>query len=69
MTMKLENDKISILMGLYNAEKTIDESIKSILNQTYQNWELIICDDGSTDNGVGIVKEYLSKDNRIVFEH
>ena len=66
MTMKLEKDKISILMGLYNAEKTIDESIKSILNQTYKNWELIICDDGSTDNGVDIVKEYLSKDNRIV---
>ena len=61
-----QNDKISILMGLYNAEKTIDESIKSIINQTYQNWELIICDDGSTDNGVDVVKEYLSKDNRIV---
>ena len=66
MTIKLEKDKISILMGLYNAEKTIDESIKSILNQTYKNWELIICDDGSIDNGMNIVKKYLNKDNRIV---
>lgn len=41
--------KISVLMAVYNAEKTIDSAIESILNQTYQNWQFIICDDCSTD--------------------
>ena len=42
--------KISIIMGIYNCEKTISESIESIINQTYENWELIMCDDNSSDN-------------------
>lgn len=42
--------KISILMAVYNAEKTMDEAIESILKQTYENWQFIICDDCSTDN-------------------
>ena len=37
-------------MGIYNCEKTLPEAIDSILNQTYNNWELIMCDDGSIDN-------------------
>lgn len=36
---------ISIIMGIYNCESTLDESIESILNQTYTNWKMIICDD------------------------
>lgn len=56
---------ISIIMGLYNAEETIAEAIESIINQTFSNWELIICDDGSTDNGVTIVKKYMVSDKRI----
>lgn len=42
-------DKISIIMGIYNCEDTIKEALDSIINQTYKNWELIMCDDGSTD--------------------
>lgn len=56
---------ISIIMGLYNAANTISEAIDSIINQTYKDWELIICDDGSTDHGIDIVKEYCQKDERI----
>ena len=41
---------VSIIMGVYNAEKTMQDSIDSILQQTYTKWEFIICDDGSTDN-------------------
>lgn len=49
---------ISIIMGVYNAEDTIDRCINSILNQTYTNWEFIICDDGSTDETYNIAKTY-----------
>ena len=50
--------KISIVMGIYNCEKYLVESIESILNQTYNNWELIMCDDGSIDNTFKIAKQY-----------
>lgn len=53
--------KISVIMAAYNSEKTIAESIDSILNQTFSNWELIICDDGSSDNTYSIIKDYESK--------
>ncbi|ALF08809.1 glycosyltransferase family 2 protein [Parageobacillus thermoglucosidasius] len=59
------NVKVSIIMGIYNCEKTLNESIDSILNQTYDNWELIMCDDGSTDNTYQIALEYSRKDKRI----
>ena len=45
--MNLDNyPKISIVMGIYNCEKYLQESIESIIAQTYKNWELIMCDDG-----------------------
>ena len=53
--------KICVLMGVYNCESTIEESIDSILNQTYTDWELIICNDGSSDNTVSIVEDYCQK--------
>jgi len=56
--------KVSILMCSYNASAYIDRAISSILNQTWQDWELIISDDASTDNTVEIIKPYLV-DNRI----
>ena len=52
---------ISIIMAVYNCAPTLREAIDSILNQTYTNWEFIICDDCSTDNTLEIVKEYEAK--------
>lgn len=54
----VQNKKISIIMGIYNCEKTLDEAIQSIIAQTYKNWEFIICDDGSSDKSLQIVKHY-----------
>lgn len=45
-----ERKKVSVIMGIYNCASTLDESIGSILNQSYSNWELIMCDDGSMDD-------------------
>ena len=50
--------KVSILMPMYNSEKYVEESIDSVLNQTYENFELIIVDDGSIDSSVEIVEKY-----------
>lgn len=59
-------EKIDILMATYNGEKYINEQIDSILNQTYSNFRLVICDDNSTDNTYSILKEYEKKDNRVI---
>lgn len=53
--------KVSIIMGVYNSEKTIERSINSILNQTFKDWIFIICDDGSSDNTFEILKKYENK--------
>lgn len=52
-------------MGIYNCEKTIGESIDSIIKQSYKNWELIMCDDGSIDHTFDVAFEYTKKDERI----
>ncbi len=57
----MKKDLISIIMAVYNCAPTLRESIDSILNQTYENWEFIICDDCSTDNTLEIVREYEAK--------
>lgn len=51
--------KISVIMGIYNCASTLSESIDSVLNQTYTNWELIMCDDGSTDDTFDVAIEYM----------
>ncbi|VEB76585.1 Chondroitin polymerase [Providencia rustigianii] len=61
----MENNLVSIIMPAYNAENTITESIESIINQSYQDWELIITDDCSTDNTLLIIKHYESIEKRI----
>lgn len=60
------NKKISVLMGLYNCAETLEQSVNSIINQTYQNWELILCDDGSTDNTYNVAKSLTDIDDRII---
>lgn len=62
------NEKlISIITPAYNCGDYIAETIDSVINQTYKNWELIIVDDCSTDHTKEIVKEYIKKDNRIKY--
>ena len=57
------NELVSIILPIYNAEKTVQRAIRSILNQTYSNWELILIDDGSNDTSSDIIKKL--KDSRI----
>ena len=56
---------ISVVMSVYNAEQTLADSINSIINQTYQNFEFIIIDDGSTDTSLEIITSFSMKDDRI----
>jgi len=49
-------EKISIIIPLYNHEKYIGEAITSLLNQSFADFEVIVIDDGSTDNSAGVVK-------------
>ena len=53
--------KVSIIMGAYNCEETLEDSINSILNQTFTDWEFVICDDASTDNTLQVLEEYKRK--------
>lgn len=62
--MTKNKDLVSIVMPSYNTSKYIEESIESVLNQSYTNWELIIVDDCSTDETDNVVQEYLT-DTRI----
>ncbi len=52
---------ISIIMGIYNCAPTLVEALDSIINQTYKDWELIMCDDGSTDNTYEIAQIYIQQ--------
>lgn len=52
---------ISILMGIYNCEKTLNEAVDSVLAQTEEDWELILCDDGSCDQTLTIAREYAKQ--------
>ena len=56
---------VSIIVPVYNAEKFIKDTFKTVMNQTYENWELLLVDDCSTDKSVKIIKEYQQKDKRI----
>lgn len=56
---------VSVLMTVYNREKYIAEAIESIINSSYQNWELIIVDDQSKDRSLEIARSYEAKDSRI----
>ncbi len=55
------NETITILLGTYNGEKYVSHQIKSIINQTYTNWRLLIRDDNSTDNTIAVVNKYQAQ--------
>lgn len=61
----MNNDLVSIIVPVYNAEKFIEETIQSVLNQTYMDWEMLLVNDCSTDNSKYIIEEYIKKDKRI----
>ena len=58
-------DKVSIVMPVYNSASFLDSTIKSVLLQQYENWELILVDDGSTDESLSIITKYSQNDFRI----
>jgi glycosyltransferase involved in cell wall biosynthesis len=62
----METPKISVVMPVYNGERFLEESVNSILNQTFKDFEFIIINDGSTDSTLKILKKFRSKDKRIV---
>lgn len=56
---------VSVITPLFNSERYISETIESVLSQTYDNWEMLIVDNCSTDNSRNIVKEHIKRDERI----
>lgn len=61
----MEENKVSIIIPVYNAEKFIGKTIESVLNQTYKNWEMLLFNDKSKDDSLKIIKKYSEKDERI----
>jgi glycosyltransferase involved in cell wall biosynthesis len=61
------NPIVSIILPTYNGAKYIKRAIDSVLSQSFSDWELLIIDDGSTDNTEEIIKEYTKKDYRIIY--
>lgn len=66
MDSNLNKPTISVIMPAYNSESFIGFAIDSVISQTYKNWELIIVNDGSTDNTQSIIDIYKNSDSRIV---
>jgi len=62
----IETPLVSVIMSVYNSEKYLQESVNSILNQTYTNFEFVIINDGSDDNCLDILLEYLKNNNQVL---
>lgn len=65
----MENVEVSIIVPVYNNEKYLRQCLDSIINQTFKDIEVILVDDGSTDNSASICEEYAKEDSRVVFIH
>jgi len=65
--MKNKNPKVSVLMATWNRAAYIGQAIQSVLEQTFKDWELIVVDDGSTDNTPSVVAGWMKKDKRIKY--
>lgn len=59
----MKNELISVIVPIYNTYAYLDKCIMSILNQTYKDFELLLVNDGSTDNTLKICEKYAGKDN------
>ena len=65
----MNNDKlVSIIIPVYNGEQFLDKCMDSVLNQTYKNIEIILSDDGSTDNSLDIIKKYAKNNKRVKWD-
>ena len=60
-------EKITVIVPVYNVENYLNKCLDSLINQTYKNLEIIVINDGSTDNSGEICQEYAQKDNRIIY--
>lgn len=58
-------DKVSVITPSYNSSSHIAETIRSVINQSYSNWEMIIVDDCSTDNSIDLIQSFIDQDSRI----
>lgn len=67
--MKINNAKVSVVVPVWNAHDYIRKCVESILNQTYENLEILLVDDGSTDDSLEICRSYEKKDNRVKVLH
>lgn len=67
MAKSLENPKVSVIIPTYNRADLLPRAIESVLNQTFKDFELIVVDDGSTDNTKELVSDFQKKDNRIQY--
>lgn len=63
------SDLISVIVPIYNIEKYIDRCVESVVNQTYKNLEIILVDDGSTDNSSSVCDDWAKRDSRIKVIH
>ena len=62
------NKKISVIVAVYNTEKYVEKCLNALLNQTYQNLEIIVVEDGSTDNSKEVLKKYAdNKKIKIIY--
>ena len=64
--MSLHDDLVSVVIPVYNSEKFLEESIESVLNQTFKNIEVITIDDGSTDKSLNILQQFSEIISKII---
>lgn len=67
MRKKKDSELVSIITPIYKCEKFVKDTIECVLNQTYDNWELLMVDDCSPDNSADIIKKYAKDDSRIKY--
>ena len=62
----MDKARISVIIGIYNCASTLVEALDSLYAQTYQNFKIILCEDGSSDNTYQVAKDYALKHDNIV---
>lgn len=65
MNQEIGKPLISVVMSVYNGEKYLAKGVESIINQTFSQWEMIVCDDGSSDGTWDLLQRYAQQDSRI----